>query len=292
MDRRGFLGATGASALTLASSGAVSPLLALPSSRPSGAPPPLDDHLMRMDDGMDRLSRWTPTVTLEGLPGGEAEGHAMLRTSLQTLFLTGMVADLPLETQIKPEVQQRVHAAIPTMDEATDRTLAFLRSRTPADLQKVQTILQDRTVGARIGELLDQRAAEAGLSEWRRSHTRAMFEQAEWRLRTQPPASMVTELVEKVERVTESDLVGESRARQLAARLGEEAFWQQANEDLRQRRLSRGARLMGYGVLTFAVGGGIVAAGAFEGVFVMTVGAVLFLVGIVIALVGAATPRS
>jgi hypothetical protein len=290
MDRRGFLGATGASAMEMAGKTSAGPLLGLPDTRrPDRAPPEMDEYVKRIDDGMEQLSQWSPSVDLRDGHGDPIEVQAMLRTSLQSLFLTGMVADLPLEAQIRPEIQLRIERASPIFDEATDRTMAFLKSRTPDDLDRIQSRLQNPAVGERIVNMLDERAAEAGISDWRRAHTRAIFKETEWRLRTQPPALLVDEYVEKIERLTASDVLREVRTRDLAARAGEEAFWQQTTANLQQNTaLGRGARVMGYGVLTFAVGALIVAAGAFAGVFVMTAGAVIFIVGIIMALVAAA----
>ncbi len=290
MDRRGFLGATGASAVEMAGKSSAGPLLGLANTRrPDAAPPEMDEYVKRIDDGMEQLSRWTPSVDLSNGPGDPIEVQAMLRTSLQSLFLTGMVADLPLEAQIKPEIQQRIERAGPIFDEATDRTMAYLKSQTQEDLARIQSRLQNPAVGEMIVNMLDERAEEAGISDWRRAHTRAIFKETEWRLRTQPPSLLVNEYVEKIERLTASDVLREVRTRDLAARAGEEAFWQQTTANLHQQTgAGRGSKVMGYGVVTFAVGALIVAAGEFGGVFIMTAGAVIFIVGIIMALVAAA----
>ena len=118
----------------------------------------------------------------------------------------------------------------------------------------------------------------------------------------QPPLLLVNEYLDKVERVLASDIESEARQRWLAARVGEKVFWQ-AEASLRDRRISRGLRAMGIGALLFV--GGLVlvslgndnfANGDLNALTVIglvpgiTGGSVLFVVGLIILLVGAATP--
>jgi hypothetical protein len=251
----------------------------------------MDAYLARIDEGMSRLGRWS---SVDYVPLGIArasEDDALGRSALQALFLTGMVGDLPIQAQTHDGVQERVERAMPILDTATESMTEFLRSRGASDLAVVQTALRDHGAGARIIGQLDREAASLGLSEWRREQTRTIFANAEWRLRNQPPGLLVSEYVDKVDRIVAADVRGEAAAQELATRVAEEAFWR-ADAGRRRRRINRGAKVMGFGVLAFAGGAAIVAGGAFPGVFVMTVGAIMVLVGLVILLVGLGTPRA
>ena len=299
MDRRRFIGSGTASALGLVGTAGPLPVGRLPAQPLGAMPADMDDYLARLDAGVARIGRWSTTEVVPDWKGDRAEGERIARTGLQALFMTGMIADLPIEGQMRPEVQRRIQDAIPLMDEATELTTSFLTSRTAADLSYVQVGLRDYDAGATIFTAFDREAAANGLSDWRRAQTREIFTQAEWRLRNQPPGLIVGEYVDKVERLGAADIPGESHLRTLAAQAGESAFWERAGEKtLRQRRISRGLRVMGYGLLTFA-GGAVIAvagaaisrdAGAAPGVFVATVGAVMLIVGLIILLVGAFTP--
>lgn len=290
MDRRRFIGWGTASAIGLAGTSACVPPLR--GQQRAAMPTDMDDYLARLDAGTERIGRWSPADVVPGWSGDRPDADALARTALQSLFITGMIADLPVEAQMRPEVQRRIHAAMPLMDEATDRTTSFLQGVTASDLDRVQLGLRDFAAGEQIFSALDQAAAANGLSSFRRAQTGEIFAQAEWRLRNQPPALIVGEYMEKVNKLAAADISTETRIRMLAAKAGEEAFWQAANEKtLREARISRGLKVMGYGLLVFAGGGAIVAAGAFPGVFVMTVGAVMLIVGLIILLVGAATPN-
>jgi hypothetical protein len=294
MDRRRFIGSGTASAIGLVgTAGTAASVLPgrLPAQRLGAMPADMDDYLARLDAGTERIGRWSTVDVVPDWRGDRAEGDRIAQTALQSLFITGMIADLPIEGQMRPEVQRRIHDAIPLMDEATARTTAFLASRTAADLSYVQVGLRDYDAGARIFAAFDREAAANGLSEWRRAQTREIFAQAEWRLRNQPPELIVGEYIDKVEKLGAADIPGESQLRTLAAQAGEKAFWEQSGEKtLHQARISRGLKVMGFGLLIFAGGALIAAAGAVPGVFVATVGAVTLIVGLIILLVGAFTP--
>jgi hypothetical protein len=206
-----------------------------------------------------------------------------------------MVGDLPLVGQMHPEIQARVDAGVPLMDEATDRMSTFLRAQSTMELGGVQRALRDHAAGPRILTSLDEVAGDLGVSPWRREQTRSLFSSAEWRLRNQPPALVVSEYLEKVDRLVDSDVTRDAREQTIAARLANEAFWQaQTSDTKRHARISRGARVMGYGVLTIAGGAVLIATGlgpaVVLGVVAGTVGVIMVLVGLVILLVGLGTP--
>jgi hypothetical protein len=224
------------------------------------------------------------------------------------MFLTGMVGDLPIEAQLHPEIQKRVEANLPVMDEATDRMSAYLRARSALELGGVQRALRHHEAGTRIITSLDEVAEDLGVSPWRREQTRSLFSSAEWRLRNQPPELVVSEYLEKVDRLSASDINRAAQQQGLAARLADEAFWAAQPQDpsgktTRQKRISRGGKVMGIGVLIFAGGAGLVAMGDSGnsdggsgmialGLVAGTVGVLTFLVGLVILLVGLATPET
>ena len=292
MDRRHFIGSGTASALGLVGTSACAPGMRLPAQRPAAMPADMDEYLARLDAGAARIGRWSTEDVVPVWKGDRAEGETIARTALQSLFITGMIADLPIEAQMRPEVQRRIHAAAPLMDEATERTTSFLASRTAADLSYVQLGLRDYDAGATILTAFDREAAANGLSDWRRAQTREIFAQAEWRLRNQPPELIVNEYINKVEKLGAADIPGESQLRALAAQAGEKAFWDHSVEKtLREARISRGLKVMGYGILILAGGVAIAAAGATPAIFVATVGAVTMIVGLIILLVGAFTPN-
>ena len=288
MDRRRFLEAGTASAASLLAASACAPAMKLAEQRPTEAPADMEAYLARIDAGMARLGRFSSANHPPFMTYHTPESDALAQATLQSLFLTGMVGDLPVPAQLHQGVQDRVERAMPTFDAATDGMMAFLRSRDAEELALVQSVLRDHAAGPRIIDALDEEAASLGLSSWRRDQTRTIYANAEWRLRNQPPSLLISEYVEKVERLTAADVEAEASAQVLAARAAEDAFWR-ASGDLRSRRIRRGAKALGYGLLIFAGGGAVVAAGAWPGVFVMTAGVVTMLIGLVILLVGVLT---
>jgi len=294
MQRRNFLAAVATTTAGLAAAplGAVPPVPAEPGPLPP--PPDMEEYLTRVDRGLERIGSWSPTAGAAKFDGDRAATDALARSSLQAVFLTGMLGDLPIPSQLDPGMQDRVWRAMPLFDEATDGMTAFLESRTSEDLARVQSALRAPGTTERVIESLDAEAGRTGVSASRRAQLREMLQHVTWRLAHQPPSLLVSEYLDKVERVADTDVDAEARQRQLAARVGEEVFWKAEERTKRQRRISRGAKTVGIGFLVTAAGGAVLAAGAFPGVFVMTVGVIMMLVGLIILLVGVLTrdPKS
>jgi hypothetical protein len=304
VDRRRFLetGAAGAAAALAGS--ACAPSFRIAERKPNEMPPDMKGYVSRIDAGMKRLESWDSTSWAPAWKGNRSEADALGRTALQSMFLTGMVGDLPLQGQVHPEIQARLESNVPLMDEATERMSNFLRAQAALDLGGVQRALRDHGAGPRIITSLDDVAGDLGVSSWRRAQTKALFSNAEWRLRNQPPGLVVSEYLEKVDRLGDSDVTREARQQTFAARLADEAFWtaqEQTTKTKRQARISRGARVLGYGALTFAGGAVLIAVGSgletdAEGVplgiglVLGTVGVITMLVGLIILIVGLATP--
>ncbi|MDH5591191.1 MAG: hypothetical protein OEZ65_16565 [Gemmatimonadota bacterium] len=303
MDRRHFLkrGAIGASGVVAA--GAVTPLEGTERPQPKVFPPDdMEKYLDTVDHGVFRMSRWPLADRFPGLRGNGYDGETLARDAMISLYMTGMFGDLPAEYRAHTGMQDRMWAAQPTMDRALDGVMEFLRSRTPDDLSRVRSTLRDRPeVLHEVVTTIDTEAARSGVSESRRAQLRTMFTDVAWRLANQPPELIIDEYVGKVERATASDVESAARQRSQAAHATEEMFWQE-QKSLRERRISRGLRRMGIGAALFGVGLLLVAAsdgdiddgGALMWIGLVpgiTVGSILFTVGLVTLLIGAATDR-
>jgi hypothetical protein len=256
--------------------------------------PDMDAYVARVDAGVARIRSSSITAGKSGFVGDATEIDALSRDTFEALFLTGMLGDLPLPAQTHEGMQKRLEAAMPVFDRAANGMQTFIASRTDEQLAFVQQALRTEGTSEQIIATIDAEAERTGVSPQRRLQTRKMLEHLTWRLANQPPRLLVGEYLEKVEKVADTDLEAEARQRQVASKLGEEAFWtaqQQQVLSKRDRRIRRGAKVMGIGVLVFAGGGLIVAAGAFAGVFLMTVGVVMVLIGLIMLLVGLGTKR-
>jgi hypothetical protein len=296
VDRRSFIGTGAASLVAAATPTAAAAAAAAASSQGDvlvvpDSPAGLDAYLAGVDTRMSALESWSLTEQFGVAPPDAAQVDALGRDILRSLYFTGMIGDLPTDLQVQPQVQQRIEAVAPAMDDAIEGTLDYLRGRGPAELERVQQALRTTDAGSRIIEGFDRVAARNAVSERRRRHTRLLLRDVEWRLRLQPPATVVGEYIDKVERLTVTDIAAEARLQDLAALVGAEVVRQQNEPSRQQRRLRRGLKVMGFGVATFAVGALMVqASGDGFGLIVGTVGAVTFLVGLIILLVGALTP--
>ena len=304
MDRRDFIkrGAVGASGI-VAGGTAVNPLEGVePPKAKVLAPDDMEAYLATVDEGVSRLSQWPLAERFPGLQGSDFDGESLGRKAILSLYMAGMFGDLPIENQVHAGMQDRLWEAQPAIDEALDGMTSFVRRQTPEQLAHVRTTLRARPEILRdVIAVVDSEAEQSGVSEARRAQLRAMFTDVGWRLENQPPGLIVDEYVSKVERVTASDVGDAARQRWLTARYGEEIFWQ-AQESLRQRRISRGLKAMGIGALLFLAGLLLVSAsdgdvtsddtdallwiGLVPGI---TAGSIFFVVGLIILLVGAAT---
>ncbi len=316
MDRRAFLGVAAASSVPLPAVPKRGPGRPLPPP-PLARPGPVDDmdaYLTTVDEGMRRIAAWSITADHPDFAGDREATDALARSAMQTLYLTGMFGDLPREQQLHPGMQERMWAALPLMDDALDRMNVFLDDRTDDELARVHRALSGATgVSERIGERLAAEAARCGTSPWRCQQLRAIVSQAGWRLANQPPELLIGEYRSKIERVDGSDIAAAARERWLAGKVGEGVFWARAALEptgrlgldavadtatsTRDKRIARGVKAMGIGVLIFGVGALIAASSgnALEGagpagLVIGTVGAIWFLVGLVILLGGLSTP--
>ena len=310
MDRRTLLEAGALSGMTFT----IKPRAARPEVPPPvSRPGPVDDmdaYLARVDAGMERIGRWSVTAGYPHFTGDREATDALARSAVQSLYLTGMFGDLPPAQQAHPGMQERMWAALPLMDDALERMHGFLASRTDADLARVQAALRsDEHVADRIADAFDAEAAATGVSDWRRQQVRGMISLAAWRMTHQPPALIVDEYQGKIARVDASDIAAAARRRWMDSRLGAGLFWDRARHSsdgiltardlaegprsLREQRIARGLKAMGIGLVIFGLGAGIASSqDDISGwVVVATVGAVWFIVGFFILLVGLGTSQ-
>ena len=301
MDRRDFIrrGAVGASGV-VAGGGVRPPSPTDGSKRPAGAVD-MTAYLKKVDAGLERIAQWPLSESFGEVVGDSGPLDALGRKSFHSLYMTGMFGDLPVEGQLDTRMQDRMWAAQPVMDEALAEMQDFLSGQTPEQLSRLRSTLRERPEVLRnIVSTLEEEAARSGVSESRRAQLRTMFSEVGWRLENQPPPLIVGEYLGKIEKVSASDIESEARQRWLAARVGEDAFWQ-AQASLRDRRISRGLKAMGIGALLFIAGLVLVSVsdgdvsgdgdallwiGLIPGI---TVGSIFFVVGLIILLVGAST---
>lgn len=292
MDRRDFLTVSASSAATLTILPGTGPATSDLASEDAAFTPPIDmgEYVAKVDAGLERIGQWTPSADLGDVSGDGAATDRLAQISVQSMFLTGMLGDLPLPQQLDDRMQERVEAAMPMFNEAVDGMTGYLSTRTAVDLQRTAEYLRRPEAARLIIDRLEFDARGTGVSAPRRRQLRAMLEHVTWRLANQPPALIVNEYVDKVARAAETDLAAAIRQRHAAARVGEAAFWAQDAADPRKARRARGARTLGLGAIVFAVSAGVVAIGVLTdvagigvpGVIGMTVGVVMLLVGLLI----------
>ena len=286
MDRRTFIdagaGAGLLSALTLAQSSPLSGLTGPLTGGPVAAPEDLDEYLDTVDRGLDTIAEGDMATFLPGDERSLGDQTSLARGALRALYLTGMIGDLPLEMQVDRRVQDRLWRMAPEVNESVTSMLSHLDEVTSSEWVDLQETLRRPTnPGVAIAEALTRKGALAGMSRKRRLQTRAMITHIALRLRSQPPDGLVQEYKDKVSRVMDSDGFDAMARRNLAAELGEQAFWDLSGRQEPEGGTPAGIKTLGWGVAITGAGTVIVLAGAFPGVFVMTVGVIVMLVGLI-----------
>lgn len=153
--------------------------------------------------------------------GDERRGRQLAVSALEALLLTGSFRVQPLEVQVHPEMQRRIRGAMPSIERATSDMRDHLAGYTPterADLTR--RLRRDPELFERIADALDAEAAQGGIDQMRRLHTRRIVAHAGARL-SHSSELFIDELVQKVDRLRERDHSLEASERRLVARLGE-----------------------------------------------------------------------
>jgi hypothetical protein len=154
-----------------------------------------------------------------------AANDLQMKQLLRAALVSQNFRDLPLETQLHPDVQARIAGHMDELDETMFGVGDLLASLSPADHVRVRDVLRDRpTLAMDIGEAIDNHAAKAGLSKARRRQLRSMMMQTAFRLKHEAPGAVIDEYTAKVARLKEET---NRSALMLAVseRVGQQAFW-------------------------------------------------------------------
>lgn len=291
----------------------------------------LDDQLGRLEKP-GFLQRLVTEQTQKPLsPEAEAKiekKDAMFRRMLGTLLISQGFRELPPETQLEPAVQDRMWKHWDQIGSSVYETSDMLAALDPGERDNIQKMLRERPdLPMVLGENLDARAANVGISKKRRRQLRSMMSQTSFRLRHGDPASIIEEYSGKIERLRASS-ERDGDAIDLASKLGEREFWRyqhliakreatmptpkrvaqmgemtgatgatgptrtpQTQETKKphpgSRGLKAGGYMLGIGLLVGLVGVVIVSAGSFAGVFGLTLAVVLCGLGLIVLLISA-----
>ena len=155
-----------------------------------------------------------------------ARCERLVHKAARSLYATGRFIDLPDELKAHPEVQARLRSLRGDMDEAVLGMTDVLERLTPDDHKRVQRCLRDDGAFAeRLASYLERPAAEDGIPFKRRFGMRATLLQLSGRMAAQSPALVTEPMVRKVRKIQARPRPEAEQLRQLAARMGQDAFW-------------------------------------------------------------------
>jgi len=237
-------GATGLGAATTfaaAETGCAHSPAASPASA-SGSEPPLPsaEEIAKVVREMDERLAWIDRHDARDKLFGDSRAGSsadlvereqktkLFRQAMRTLYVTGRFMDLPDEIKMHPEVQSRMWNAQPDMDEAVLGMTEVLESLGPEDHAAIQSTLRaqpDLMEG--LASMMDATAKEDGLPVRRRAAVRTTTLSLADRMAKQAPNLVVDPYVRRVRRLQARPIPTTGAARAMAARLGEDAYWQQ-----------------------------------------------------------------
>lgn len=227
----------------------------------------------------------------------EGPASETVRAAVKSLFLLGFFRDLPDQARFDAGVQLRMWRAVPDMESSMAGMASLLENMTPADSARVSARLQaDPGLPMRVCESLDNHWCRDALSGRRRAHLRTIVSELAFRLQHQPPSLLIHELVGKYAKATAVP-DADARKDEMIKTAGDVTSWasvaprmkRDADENIDEEiapLMLVGLGLLGLGAVVFGVSYLIVIAGSFPGLFGMTLGALLLLVGLIIVATG------
>lgn len=190
----------------------------------------MKSFLANLDGAMKQVfSRPLPSVLRPGAPAAkdsatDAQSERLARQGLGALLLSGSFHDLSPEDQVHPGMQARIGQNAQLFDRAALGMNDHLKGLSPTERSDIaRSLEEDPELGTRVVALLDGEAASAGVPQARRLKLRTIGLQACSRLR-QSPSLVIDEYAAKVEKVAARPGDVEAFERQLATRMGQDAF--------------------------------------------------------------------
>jgi len=159
-----------------------------------------------------------------------AEKDALFRRMLGTVMITQAFRELPEETRSEAAVQERMFRHWDQIGSTVFEISDMLAALEPKERAQVKSQLEKHPdMPMELGEMLDARSQQAGLSTTRRLQLRKMMSQTAFRLKNGHASSLIDEYVAKVDKLRTTD-ERNAAAIELATKLGERGFWRRQQQ--------------------------------------------------------------
>ncbi len=287
MKRRDFL--SGVAGASLVGCGASS----LPSSQTPATGRDMKAFLATLDGGLAAIDNGNPFghVLAEAkltLPRSQtALAEDLYRKNLRSMLLVGSFGDLSESDRAHPEMQARMRAGLPMMDDAIVGTSKYLSSLSADDRAAHKRLLTARPeLPMLIAGRLDLEAGKLDISSERRLHLRNLSAHVGWGLQAQQ-AIVIDDFTDHVRTVASKQNASYLEILQSASVGSSEAPASHGGSTLKV-----GAIILGIGLGLAAAGGLLIVAAGFVGAFVVTAGAIGVVAGLITLAVGAAINAS
>ena len=262
-------------------------------------------------EGVDLL---TPAFRATPLPQSEkarelaAKGNPLAQRALRSMHVAGVWGDLNDAERQHPEVQRRIAAFAPEMDQTVVDLRNLLASVPRARQKEMRAIIAKHDTAMQVAEALDTEARRHGLSLGSRTKLRRVAKEVGSRLARQPMELLLGDYVGKVDRIAARngyELVAQTNA---AAAVTSRLFWSSDGTETGQNEpvayeptaapeearrgphpgvpvMIVGGVMIGVGAVVFGVGALLSGSGS-TGLVTMTLGALVAVVGLIVLIVG------
>jgi hypothetical protein len=280
--------------------------------------------LARLDEISDTIGRDEGLRFVEDFYRERGVSPDLLKDSLISLLTIGVFGDLCESDRNHPDMQQRLRLAGPAMDRAVFGTATLLEGLTCEERLTVQRVLKKHPEILGTFQVEFDSAAQANsVPSIRLRHFNALFNKCAWRVEKQGLAVVTDDVIAAVDKVATKEGVSPDDRRRLARQWGYTDAYTGTNPlrgaasrqlsgdsppeitgqalqsdqylEKGRRRVRTGLTLMGIGLVDFGIGTAFV---LYDGntwpvsaTLGMTGGGILFVTGIIVALVGAANLR-
>lgn len=198
------------------------------------SPAELDAFLVQFDRGLAEIERSefvTRFAERRGVGAKTAErarqlaeAEAEFRDTVACIFASQSFRELPLESQLHPEVQRRMLGRIESIDASARRMTRRLRELTPSERQAFhQALRKHPDLSMDISEAVTREASRVGVSPALRRQFRSMMTHVAFRIKSQGPTRALDEITAHLDRISAPGTLHYEQAQRLA--LGDpEAF--------------------------------------------------------------------
>lgn len=232
----------------------------------------------------------------------KAEGFAMFKDIMSSLWMIGAYSDLPKTLQEDPALKKKYEESLPKTAETIFKVTHMLEKLTPTQVKEVQETLQDKTTNKMMQKWIVSQGQKDGVHTKRMAHLTKLWDPLAWRMEKQNPSILFNEVIQKVDKTARHYGITKEQRRHIAQgtlsislapapTLSKNTKVSPVTSAVCNTTMAAGGITIGAAVLLGLVGGILMAAGSatvlLGAIIGPTLGGTALLVGLIVLIVGA-----